>query len=123
MGFYFIPSECRRLLVNSSTESAGMLVSLKNHNVKNNQGKYLGSSCASVIRGYPFDTVIMNIAGLSHKLWRPEEFASNHMVLKISIHETIKNLVDLDISDGEDVAVVFVTFYFMRLCLYSVNTK
>ena len=59
--------------------------------------------------GYLFDTGLFHLAGLSHKLWYPEDFVSDILVLKLVSHRTINKLVHLGDGDGLDVAVVCAT--------------
>ena len=92
-----------------------------NHKIKNNRYQNLGGSFPSVMVGYLFDPGLLHIAGMSHKLCLPEEFASDILVLKLVSHRTIEKLGQLCGGNGGDVAVVCVTFYFMRLFLYAVN--
>ena len=65
----------------------------------------------------------MHIYGLPQELWCPEDFASDHLVLKITIHGTIMNLVGLGSRYGGNIAMVCVTLYLMQLSLFGVNKK
>ena len=62
-------------------------------NVKNNQYKNLGVSCATVMVGYMFDTLILNISGVYHNMWHPEDFVSDHFSLHFVRNRTIKMLL------------------------------
>ena len=84
----------------------------KNHNVKNSRYQNVGFSCDTAMGGYLFDLVLLHISGVTNKLYLPEDFAPDHIVLKLSIHEIIKKLVDLDNINGEGgVSVFCVIFY------------
>ena len=56
--------------------------------------------------GYIFDTVILYMSGVSAELWCPVRFESYLFVLKISGHDTIRKLNQLNRRDVVDVAVV-----------------
>ena len=75
------------------------------------------------MRGQLFDPRLLHLAGVSHKLYHPENFASDILVLKLLSQRTIKKLGKLGDGDGVDVAVVCVTLYFVRLHLHKVNVK
>ena len=94
-----------------------------NKNVKNKWYQNIGGSCNSVMEGSLFYPFILYILAVYQKFWNPEYFTSYHMVLNISIHDTIKNLVKLDTSNRWYVLVACVALYFMRLHLYYENTK
>ena len=72
---------------------------------------------------YLFDTGLMQITGATQELWRPEEYISYHMVLKLLRYGTIKKLVGLYSSNGGDIFMVCGTLYFMQLSLFAVNAK
>ena len=76
-----------------------------------------------IIRGYLFDSEPLHLAGVHHKLWRQEDFASDLLVLKLASYKTIKALVELDSNAVGDVAVVCAILYFTILRLYVVNAK
>ena len=56
-------------------------------------------------------------------LWRPEDFASDLLVLKLVIHRTINKFRQLGDFDGGDFSVVGFKLYCMRLRFYAVNEK
>ena len=64
--------------------------------------------------GYLFDRVLFHLAGVSHKLWLPEDFASDHLILNLLIHRTINKLLQLYKIDGGDISMVCINLYFMR---------
>ena len=72
---------------------------------------------------YLFNPGLLHLSGVSHNLWLPGDFATYILVLKLLSHITIANLGQLGEGDEGDVGVVFFTLYFMRLCLYAVNSK
>ena len=88
-----------------------------------NQYQNVGWSCESVMGDYLFDTGLMQITGATQELWRPEEYISYHMVLKLLRYGTIKKLVGLYSSNGGDTFMVCGTLYFMQLRLFAVNAK
>ena len=73
--------------------------------------------------GYLFDTGILYLAGVSHKMWSFEDFVSDNLILKIVIHRTIDKLGQLGDGDGGDVAVVCVTLYFMIVIFIQLMPK
>ena len=79
-----------------------------NHNIKNNLYQKFRVSHLAVMGGYLFDPGLFYIVGVSHNICRPEEFASNILVLKLLTHITIDRLVQLGDSDGGDFSVLFV---------------
>ena len=68
-----------------------------------------------------FDTRLIHISVVPQELWHPGYFSFDHLVLKIEIHVTIKNLLDIRISKGGDIVVVCVTLYSMKLPLFAIN--
>ena len=66
---------------------------------------------------------MMRIVGVPQELWYPEEFASENLVIKLVIHGTIKKLVEIYISNGCYIAVVFFALYLMQIILFAVNAK
>ena len=77
-----------------------------NHNIKNNLYQNLGGSFQAVMGVYLFDPVLLHLACLSHKLWCPEDFSSDILVLKLLSYKTIKKLGYLGDGDGGDAVVV-----------------
>ena len=75
------------------------------------------------MRGYIFDTRLMHMIGVPQELWFTEELLSNHMVINLVSHGTIKKPVGIDSRSGWYIAMVYFTLYFMQLRLFSVNAE
>ena len=68
---------------------------------------------------------MLQVVGISKDLWRPEDFASDLLVLKLASSDTVKNLTGI-IMVGEypvEVGILCNSLYFLRLGLYAVDTK
>ena len=68
---------------------------------------------------------MLQVSGIYKDLWRPKDFSSDLLVLKLVSSETVKKLTDI-IMIGEDPAAfgsICTSLYLLRLGLYAVNTK
>ena len=74
------------------------------------------------------DQHILKIAGVAKDLWRPSDFSSNVVVLKLMSTDTLRKIEVLrnsnqrDFSDVE-AGVLSLTLYFCRLHLHSVKSN
>ena len=96
------------------------------HNVKNDRYQLIGGSNAATIGNYYIDTNLLILAEVSSELIAPKDFASDKKVEQLFSYATL-NKVDEQIQEGNiiglggDYGVLCVTWYFMRLHLYSIN--
>ena len=68
---------------------------------------------------------MLQVSVISKDSWRPNDFESDILVLKLASSETVKNLTYIIMigKDPEAVGSLFTSLYFLGLGLYSVNTK
>ena len=94
-----------------------------NHNVKNNPYNMIRGSCTAILGGYVYDIGLLQSAGVTRELWRPEDFASNLLVIKLNSYTTIQKIIAVKINYGGDAAVTCVSLYMAILRAYAVNAK
>eukprot|EP00978_Attheya_sp_CCMP212_P004720 scaffold10357_cov66-Attheya_sp.AAC.6 len=105
-----------------------------NHNMKSWRNQIIGGSCAVTIGTCVIDTDLLRLSGISADLWRPIDFASDLLVLKLALHGTVQSLYDYhSISEDEtdtvtdfsagDIGSLMVTFVTTKLRLYSINSR
>ena len=99
-----------------------------NHNIKSWRYQIIGGpgTQGCVIGRYMIDSFVLR-ANVSSDIWRPNDFASDRLVLQLVSYETIKSLSKIEplyesTSKG-DTGVLGLTLFFMRLHLYAVNGK
>ena len=68
---------------------------------------------------------MLQVADISKDLWRSKDFASDILFLKLDFSETVILLTDIIMIGDYSSAVGSLcnSLYFLRLCLYAVNTK
>ena len=77
---------------------------------------------------FMFDSDHLSLAGVSVDLYRPKDFASDLLVLRLVSTKTIKALAEsssdpFGSTSSGDRGVLSLTLFFMRLHLYAVNGK
>lgn len=88
----------------------------------------IGGSCDATIGLYVIDASMLQLAGVSKDLWRPADFASDLLVLKLASFKTIQKLhkyqsdASSDFIEG-DIGSLMVTLVTIRLCLHAINSK
>ena len=96
------------------------------HNIKNDRCQLIGRSNVATIGNYYVDTNLLLMAQVSSNLLAPKDFASDKKVEQIFSYPTI-NKVDTDAQDRNiiglegDCAILCVTWFFIRLCLFAVS--
>ena len=65
------------------------------------------------LRFYVIDTELFRQDGDWVLLWRIKDFASNVLVLKLALLDTVNKLCQLECEDEGSVAVVCVSLYFL----------
>jgi len=94
-----------------------------NHNAKNGHYQQFGGSCAAVIGHYVIDPWLLFEAGVAHELIRPQDYASDSVVLRLFSHDSIKKIIRKDSLDAGNVGVLLVTMVMMRMRLFAVNSR
>ena len=99
-----------------------------NHNMKSMRYQLVGGSCAVTIGRCVVDAEILRQSGVSTELWRPTDFASNILMLKLASCESVHKInrhVSYSVSDALDFDVVslMVTLTMIRIHLFSVNSS
>jgi hypothetical protein len=94
-----------------------------NHNCKNLQYQVIGGSCVLVLGYYIIDPQMLVLCGVAKEIWRPTDWASDLLVLKLNSSDTVMKLLTLSDEDVGSTAVLAITLYFTRLKLYAVNAK
>ena len=69
------------------------------------------------LRFYVIDTELFRQDGDWVLLWRIKDFASNVLVLKLALLDTVKKIFQLEGKDKGSVAIVCVSLYFLRVRL------
>ena len=94
------------------------------HNFKIFWYHIIGGSGCTFIGIYKIDTHLLIISHVSINLWRIIDYASDLLVLKLALYDTLCDLCE-NISMEEEVSVgaICVTLYFVRLLLYATNSK
>jgi hypothetical protein len=97
-------------------------------NVKNSRYQLIGGSSPASFGAYVFDPALIHLAKVNQKLWRVEDFASNATLLKLASVDTIQKLHNLALQDRMNCdvrnhAVKVVSFLFLRLWAYVVNSR
>ena len=64
-----------------------------NHNMNNNRYQIIGGSCTEILGGCLYGIGLLQAAGVTRELWRPEDFVSNLIFLKINSHTTIQKII------------------------------
>eukprot|EP00957_Ditylum_brightwellii_P190405 14494308-Ditylum_brightwellii.AAC.1 len=72
---------------------------------------------------YVIDPQMLMVVGVAKEIYRPVDWASDLLVLKLCSADTAVKLATLGQEEVGSVAVLVVTLYFARLNLYSVNAK
>ena len=88
----------------------------------------VGGLCAVTIGRCVVDADIFRQSGVSTELWRPTDFASNLLVLKLASCESVHKIhwhMSYSVSDALDFDVVslMVTLTMIRIHLFSVNSS
>ena len=78
-----------------------------NHNMKSGRYQIVGVSCAVTIGTCVLDANILQLSGISSDLWRPIEFASDFLVLKLASYETVQSLYEYHISGETEIETAF----------------
>ena len=100
-----------------------------NHNAKSERYQIIagGGTVGCTLGMYVIDTYVLRVAGVSMDDYRPSDFASDHLVLKLISYNTIEKIANADPLLGStssgDKGVLAATFFFMRIHLYAVNGK
>ena len=94
-----------------------------NHNYKNLRYQVIGGSSVLIMGDYVIDPQMLSMGGVAKEIWRPTDWASDLLVLRLNSADTITRLLSLSDEDIGSVAVLAVTLYFTRLKLYAVNAK
>jgi hypothetical protein len=104
-----------------------------NHNMKSWRYQIVGGSCAVTIGTCVLDADLLRLSGISADLWRPVDFASDLLVLKLASHATVQSLYSYHISGDEtetvndfsagDIGSLMVTFVMTKLRLHSINSR
>ena len=94
-----------------------------NHNAKNGRYQQFGGSCAAVIGHYVIDPWLLLDAGVAHELVRPQDYASDSVVLRLFSYDSVKRVIHKDSPDAGNVGVLIVTMVMTRMRLYAVNAK
>ena len=98
-----------------------------NHNMKSWRYQIVagGGTVGRSIGRYVLDADLLRLAGVSMDLWRPNDFASDLLVLKLVSVKTIEKLEEIDDPFGStscgDKGVLSLTLFFIRLHLHAVN--
>ena len=81
----------------------------------------------ATIGRYMVDAYLLHTAGVAMDEWRPDDFAADLPVLKLSSFETIQKLSQSSPEFGStsegDKVVLALTLFFVRLHLHAVNGK
>lgn len=99
-----------------------------NHNIKSWRLQIIGGSGMQgcVIGRFMIDSFVLR-SNVSFDIWRPNDFASDQLVLQLVSYKSIKSLSEVEPSFGStskgDKGVLGLTLFFMRLHLYAVNGK
>jgi hypothetical protein len=94
-----------------------------NHNYKNFRYQVIGGSCVLVLGNYIIDPQMLVLCGVAKEIWRPTDWASDLLVLKLNSLDTVTKLLRLSDEDVGSTVVLTITLYFTRLKLYAVNAK
>ena len=98
-----------------------------NHNMKSWRYQIVagGGTLGCTIGRYMVDADLLRLAGVSMDLWRPNDFASDLLVLKLVSLKTIEKLDLAEEPFGStsrgDKGVLSLTLFFIRLHLHAVN--
>ena len=76
-----------------------------------------------VLGYYIIDPQMLVLCGVVKEIWRPTDWASDLLVLKLNSSDTVMKLLTLSDEDVGSTAVLAITLYFTRLKLYAVNAK
>lgn len=94
--------------------------------MKNTRYQLFGGAAIAYIGDFLIDTGLLQLSGVHHELYRVKDYASNLLVLRLASASTIKKLVEIlphGILCIQDVVVLSLSLYFMRMHLYSINGK
>ena len=69
------------------------------------------------------DTYIFRLENISMGISRPNDFASDRLLLELVLFESIQNIEILDATPSEDKVIIVLALFFVRLSLYAVNGK
>jgi len=99
-----------------------------NHNMKSWRYQIVGGSCVVTIGKYVVDADLLRIAEVPRELWRPTDFASDLLVLKLVSYQTVKKLHDFHTKEKDnlspgDIGVLMVTLAMTKLRLHAINSK
>ena len=64
-----------------------------NHNCKNFRYQVIGGSCVLMMGCYCIDPQMLVLCGIAKEIWRPTDWASDLLVLKLNSAETITKLL------------------------------
>ena len=116
---------CRELCKSLEGKSDHFSTTDPDHNDKLLFYHIIVGSCLPVAGIHVIDAQMLQVSGISKNLWRPKDFASDILVLKLASSETVKKLTGI-IMIGDYLETFFslcTSLYFLRLGLYAVNTK
>jgi len=100
-----------------------------NHNMKSWRYQVVagGGTEGNTVGKFMLDADHLRLSGVSTDLWRPKDFASDLLVLRLLSAKTIKALDEstdpLGSTSSGDKGLLSLTLFFMRLQLYAVNGK
>ena len=99
-----------------------------NHNQKSMRYQYIGGSGTVCIGVCVVDSDLLRLAGIAKDLWRPNDFASDLLVLNLASYNSVKKLHKYMCSEGSDflacdMGSLMVTLVMARLRLYAINGK
>ena len=84
----------------------------------------IGGSGCTFIGIYKIDTHLLIISHVSINLWRIIDYASDLLVLKLALYDTLCKLCDIFPMEEEvSVGALCVTLYFVRLFIYATASK
>ena len=110
----FFSSECIHL---GSTDP--------NHNGNSSRYQIIASGGdESVLLGISMlDTYIFCLAKIAMGIFRPNDFASDRLLLELVLFESIHKIEMVYDAPYEDKAIIAIALFFVRLSLYAVNGK
>ena len=94
-----------------------------NHNVKNACYQMIGGSCAACLGQYVVDMGLLFMSGVAQELYRPQDYASDAVVLCLCSHSFMKKIIKYGSPDTGNAAVTIATLLMMLMRVYAVNTR
>ena len=98
-----------------------------NHNAKSIVYQIIGGSSLPFIGTKYIDASLLHLAEVPEDLWRPSDFSSDLIVLKLCSSITMEKLIQLRRPiyriKSSDINILILTLYFIRLRLYSINAS